>query len=409
MTSNAINIQSSAVAQSTRATLAGAFATMLSFGFARISSTTLLPNGVQDRLMEAAHAANLGTANLVGYLAGALLAHPLVSRVRPAVLMRSLMLLTATALLACAWQINAAWLFTSSLIAGVGSGALMVLVAAAVLPHICAAYRRAASGLIFTGGGLGLAVSGLAGPMLMKLGPRQAWVALGVIALVLTVAAWNWWPDKRPAAKLVVPLDQNRATDVQALSVQYVLVALGLVPHMVLLADFAAQGMHQGLLLSIGFWLVFGLASIAGPVLMGRLSDRQGAAQALRIVLILEAVAALLPAIGVVERGSVWMSVAVVGAFTPGVIPLARGRLKELLPARAAERRASWSRATVGFAIAMTGGTYAMSLLRMTASDGVAMLFRLGLVAPVLALGIDFAARVRVAHPCVRARIILDK
>jgi len=81
---------------------------MRSFGFARLISTPLLSASNQDRLVELGHATSLGTANLVGYLLGSLLATQPVARVWKAALMRSLLPLTAKALLACVYQVSAA-------------------------------------------------------------------------------------------------------------------------------------------------------------------------------------------------------------------------------------------------------------------------------------------------------------
>ena len=118
---------------------------------------------------------------------------------------------------------------------------------------------------------------------------------------------------------------------VWALLAVYGLNAAGLVPHMVFLVDFIARFLHQGLAVGAGYWVVFGIGAMAGPLLAGALADRIGFRRALRLAFLLQAVAVALPAL---TSATPWLLVssAIAGAFTPGIVPLALGRVHELLP-----------------------------------------------------------------------------
>ncbi|HTR08556.1 MAG TPA: YbfB/YjiJ family MFS transporter, partial [Paraburkholderia sp.] len=85
-----------------RGTLAGASASLIGIGLARFAYTPLLPAIIGAHWFPASTAAYLGAANLGGYLAGALLAGPMVRVAKPATVLRVMMLLATIAFVACA-------------------------------------------------------------------------------------------------------------------------------------------------------------------------------------------------------------------------------------------------------------------------------------------------------------------
>jgi predicted MFS family arabinose efflux permease len=119
---------------------------------------------------------------------------------------------------------------------------------------------------------------------------------------------------------------------------------------MIFLVDFIARGLGQGLNSGAEYWVLFGLGAIVGPLLSGHLADRTGFGPALRLAYLIEAVAVALPAFA---PGPFWLIISsvVVGAFTPGIVPLVLGRVHELLKHQPAAQKGAWSRATTSFAI----------------------------------------------------------
>src|SRR5471032_690605 len=182
-----------------RGTLSGLCASLVGLGLARFAYTPLLPAIVDAHWFSAADAAYLGAANLAGYLAGALLAAPMSARASAYTVLRSMMLRTSVALFACAWPVDFLWFFAWRFLAGVSGGALMVLAAPTVLPHVAPARRGLASGAIFLGVGLGIVASGSLVPLLLRQGLMQAWVGLGALSLALTALAWSGWPTQGAA------------------------------------------------------------------------------------------------------------------------------------------------------------------------------------------------------------------
>lgn len=317
-----------------------------------------------------------------------------------------MMLLASIALAACAWPWSFAWFFAWRFASGLAGGVLMVLAAPTVLPHVPPARRGLASGVIFMGVGAGIAASGTVVPLLLREGLVGTWLGLGGLSLVLAVAAWGGWPAEVDHAVVAghshaVP---PHASLLRGLYAGYALNAVGLVPHMIFLVDFVAHGLGQGMQVGAAYWVLFGLGALVGPVLTGHLADRVGFGRALRLAYLVEAVTVALPALG---WGAVplMLSSFVVGAFTPGIVPLALGRIHELLPHHPAQQKAAWSRATISFAVLQAVAAYAMSYL-FARTGSYAVLFVGGGVALLAALAIDLAlARRRtlsLAHPSGR-------
>ena len=375
-----------------RVTLAGFCASLVGIGFARFAYTPLLPALVSAHWFAASSAAYLGAANLAGYLAGAVAARPLARAVGPRAAINGMMLLASLALAACAWPLSFAWFFVWRFASGLAGGVLMVLAATAVLHHIPPHRRGLASGVIFMGVGAGIAASGTVVPLLIRQGLAATWLGLGGLSLALTAMTWRSWPHgAAQAASLAdgAPDAAGQSTALRALYVEYALNAVGLVPHMLFLVDFVARGLHQGVQVGSGYWVLFGLGALIGPVLAGHLADRIGFGRALRLAFLVEAAAVALPALGQ-GASALMLSSVVVDAFTPGIVPLALGRIHELLPHRPAQQRAAWSRATTSFAVLQATAAYGMSYL--FGRDGsYTLLFTLGSLALVEALAVDAA------------------
>ncbi len=379
-----------------RVTLAGLSASLVGIGLARFAYTPLLPVLITEGWFPAAQAAYLGAANLAGYLAGALVARPLARRAGAARMLRAMMVLVTVAFFACALPWSFAWFFLWRFAAGMAGGALMVLAAPTVLPHVAPARRGLAGGAIFTGVGLGIMASGTVVPLLLQAGLVATWCGLGVLSLLLTALAWGAWPPDAPSA----PGASRRvpaAVPLLALYVAYALNATGLVPHMVFLVDFVARGLGQGVHAGARYWVLFGLGAVVGPVLAGGLADRVGFGPALRVTLVLQAAAVALPTLTAAPLGLAVSSL-VVGAAVPGVVPLVLGRVHELVPGDEEGQRAAWSVTTMAFALGQAAGAYGLSFL-FAGGQHYTTLFALGAAALTLALVIDTTAHLAGRRP----------
>lgn len=387
MRDGALTLEATGEASTRRGTFNALVACLIGIGLARFAYSPLIPALIGAKWFTPGEAAYLGAANLAGYLAGALGGRRLAARWGVAPALRAMMALATASFFASATPVSFAWFFLWRFAAGLAGGTLMVVAAPTVLPHVPPARRGRAGGLIFSGVGLGIAASGTLVPLLLGAGLAATWLGLGFLALALTAFAWTGWPEAAPPRPPTAPPRQGGA--LAALYLVYALGAVGLVPHMVFLVDFVARGLGRGIAAGAVQWVLFGLGAVSGPLLIGGLADRIGFAAALRLALLLEAGAVALPPIGV--PGALAASSILVGAFVPGIVPLALGRVTELLPRDAAAQGAAWSRATTGFALGQAAAAYGFSFL-FAQGGGYGWLFAIGAAALLLALTIELAA-----------------
>lgn len=370
-----------------RGALSAACATLIGIGIARFAYTPLIPALVSAGWFSSRSAAYLAAANLGGYLAGVLLAEVFAARLSSAAALRAAMVVSTASLLACAVPAGFNWFFLWRFGSGVAGGVIMILAAPLILANAPRARRGLIGGFIFMGVGAGITASGTLVPLLLRGGLGETWIGLAAITALLTWAAWGGWPDA-PASLPVERQDRRPRPRVRLLHVEYALNAVGLVPHMVFLAVFIAHGLGRGVDAAAFYWVLFGLGAFAGPLLLGHLADRAGHGPALRLVLLLEAIATLAPAVapspGVLVCSSLFM-----GAATPGIVPIVLGRAHELAGPGLGDQRAAWRQATTGFAAAQAVAAYGLAYALDASHGAYGLVFVLGACALLLALLID--------------------
>lgn len=365
---------------------AGLCASLVSIGLARFAYTPLIPSLIEAQWFSANDVVYLGAANLVGYLIGALLGRPTARQLGNKNALRLMMLVVTAAFFACAFPLSVSWFFGWRLLSGIAGGAIMVLVAATVLPHVPAARKGLASGAIFLGIGLGIAGSGTLVPPLLSLGLQATWLGLGALALLLTALSWFGWPSDFPhpqAAQEKVSVEPT-PRGVYLLFAQYAFMAAGLVPAMVFLVDYVARGLGAGAHVGALIWVMYGLGAIVGPVSYGFLADQLGARSGIRLVLVVQAIA-----LGLLAMSHSFVALALLavmlGSFPPGIVPLALARVHELVPEHQRQQIA-WSRATVSFATFQALAGFAYSALFNASGGHHALLFVIAAGAIVMAL-----------------------
>lgn len=377
------------------AVIAGLCGSFVAIGLARFAYTPLIPSLVEAHWFSSADAVTLGAANLAGYLVGALFGRPAAQVLSSRQVLRLLMLLATVAFFACAYPLSVAWFFVWRFVSGISGGSIMVLVATTILPHIPIDKRGFASGMIFLGLGLGIAASGTLIPALLQLGLRHTWIGLGVLSLLLTALSWFGWPSSEaPEAAVVVSGEEGAGSRIRLWTLfgQYAANALGLVPAMILLVDYIARGLGLGAGTGSAYWILFGLAGIAGPLATGYVSGRMGYRRTYRVALLLQIIALGLLAF-TKSLFALGVSTVILGVFTVGVVQVVLGRVQDMLPGDNLAQRVAWSRATVIFAIFQALSAYGYAFMFRHTAGNYALIFLCGLMALVVAFVADLFGR----------------
>lgn len=166
----------------------GMLGMMVAMGIGRFAYTPILPLMQRDLGISNSLAGGLAAFNYAGYLAGALLC-----MLTPQLLRKRM--LTATALVTSIATTCAMGLTTSEvgwgclrLAGGLSSAILFIVISAEVAETLLRRGRSQWLGALYSGIGLGIALSGLLVPRLDRLGGWSgAWVGMGGLALLIAV------------------------------------------------------------------------------------------------------------------------------------------------------------------------------------------------------------------------------
>ncbi len=301
---------------------AGAVNLVLAMGIGRFSYTALLPFLREEFGLTRAFTGHLATANYVGYLLGAWLA----SRVRGrAGWFRTSLAASAATTLAMGLTAEPGAWFLLRFLSGAASGVAFVLGYSLAFGRMPASRRIPLSGALFSGVGLGIALSALLAPWLCGLGGASgAWIGLGVASAVLAVLPWTVLTSgegpvgRAPgqAAKMGTSPEAGRSPepnpgpgrgaepgrpgpDPRARVLPWLLAAYGLeglgyiVSATFLPAVVVDLGGSTGNAASV--WFVAGLAAAPSAALWGFLARRGNPAVALACAYLIQAVGVALP------------------------------------------------------------------------------------------------------------------
>ena len=298
-------------------------------GIGRFAFTPLLPMMLADGVVDLPGASFLASANYLGYMVGALLCtfQPFIwSRFAalPAVFattwLRSGLVATCVLTLGMALQVPALWPWLR-FAAGVASAFVFVFTSGWCLARLAEHNASNLGGIMYTGPGVGITISGVLASGMVALGWKAAtgWVIFGALACVLTAMVWRTFAQPRaavvavkrsasasasesfkPATPTAVKPPHTSQWHMLWLAIAYGLDGLGYIITATFLPVIARQVMPGSAWLDL-FWPLFGVAVVAGAVLSTRVSLKGD----LRYVL---AACYLLQALGVIL--TVWLPTA---------------------------------------------------------------------------------------------------
>ena len=357
--------------------LPGFCATFTGIGLGRFAYTALVPALIGSGQVDAVGAGYLGATNLIGYFLGALLAHRLGRMGGAVSVIKLSMILTVAGFAAGTVPLGFWWLAGCRFLVGATGAVLLILAASVILPTVPQAERGRTGGMIVTGVGIGIVLSGLVIAPMATLGTGWVWGTLAGLALIATLISWPLWPaipapngllaSNRPRSVGSVGGGMALAAPLLLLLLGYTLDGAGFVPHSIFWVDFIARDLGFGTAWGSANWLLFGIGAALGPMTVGLIGDRLGLGRTLMLGFAIKAAGVMLPAV-MATTATLALSSLVVGALTPGMTALVASRIAEALnaalgsgPAARAEQSRIWGLATLGFSIAQAAGGYGFS------------------------------------------------
>lgn len=324
-----------------RVALGGGAGMLCGMGLGRFSYTAMVPPLVESGALSVVEAGRVGMANLVVFLAGAVLSVPLARRYPgPGVptfgVLVCLLALAMSAVPAGFW-----WLAAWRGLAGFGTGLVMVLSLAMIGATAPPTERATAAGYVFAGVGLGIFSSGVLVPWLVATsGVLAAWTGIAAVGAVASaLAVWGWCGAPRsalagpPSPTLSAPGNARRASalarpGLPGLVVAHVLFGFGIVPHTLYWVDFIARGLELGRAAGGVHWSIAGLFAFLGPLIVAALARRIGTTAALMIAFIAIGAGVAAPAFWPVAP--VLLASSMLFGAQPGLSSLMAARARDL-------------------------------------------------------------------------------
>ena len=259
-----------------RAALACMVTLAVAMGLGRFAFTPMLPIMLHEGKLELAGGGLLASLNYLGYFLGAVscaaIAVPAKRMVRGGLVATAALLVGMGVLHSFAsWGV----LRTA---AGVMSAWVFVFASGWGLRRLAETHAPALAGVIYTGPGIGIAVTGLFGGALGRWGSEAGWIGLGLLAAVLVAVIWRVFDDGEaraphgaaPAAAAPGPAASASArSDAAWLVALYGLAGFGYIITATFLPVIARQAL-PGSAWPDYFWPLFGAAIIPGALIGAR-------------------------------------------------------------------------------------------------------------------------------------------
>lgn len=307
---------------------------MVAMGIGRFVYTPILPLMQRDLGMSNTLAGWLAGLNYLGYLAGAvlcslaprLLAHRLVTGAAlfGSILTTLLMGLTLSAL----------WWSGLRFVSGVASAVLFILIAAEVGDVLRRQGLNHRIGLLYSGVGLGIALSGLMTPLFDRLaGWSGAWIGSGLVAGALAIIGIGLGRQKGALDPAATQTRRNGRTKhiVYPLALAYFLEGLGYVVTATFLVAMIAATPSLGHLAPWS-WVAVGLAAVPSTLLWPYLARRSGYRVALICAYAVQAAGILVSVFSTSVLGILFAATSFGGTFL-GIVALTLAEGQRRMPA----------------------------------------------------------------------------
>jgi predicted MFS family arabinose efflux permease len=320
--------------------LGGMCALIVAMGVGRFAYTPLLPLMQQAYGFGADVAGGIAAVNYGGYLLGALLCMTAAVGARRMELLRwSLLLSVGTTAAMGLFDTLAAW-WALRFVAGLASAGVMVLGSAVALETLAQRGASQHRGVIFSGVGAGIVLSGAAVLALDGLlDVRGLWLVLGALCLPLAAVSWHWLirPAVRGAPRAAAPppaAAPARIPFLPWLAAAYFCVGLGYIVSGTFLVAIVQHNTASPLA-GTTTWMIAGLAAAASTLLWPALAARFGAVRALVAAHALQALGIMLPALSP-GLAAAYVGAILFGGTFMGIVALAMSLGQRLAPERSA-------------------------------------------------------------------------
>jgi MFS family permease len=365
--------------------IAGLIALAASIGIGRFAFTPLLPMMQHDTGLTITAGGWLASANYLGYFAGAMsvvwLRLPAPKMVRIAMVLNVLLIAGMGVT-----DSVVAWLVIRAA-SGVASAWIFVFATAVVLKYLVECGRIGLSSVMFTGVGVGMAVSGILciGFVANGVSARHAWLAFAAIVAIAAIAVWPLFspaPETAPRDRARVSRAPRWTSTMASQIASYGLFGFGYIIPATFL-PVIARDLLAGSYVYAWFWPVCATAAAVSVAFSAVWSRRFGDYALLVACCLSEAAGIALP-VFTSHPLAIGVSAVLVGGTFVVITVAALREARRLAPAHAEQLIAAM---TASFALGQIGGPIAAAhLVEASGNFDAALLLAAGALLGAVAL-----------------------
>ena len=338
-------------------------ATCLGIGVFRFSYTALMPIMIVQYEWTHDFASFLGSANLLGYLLGALLALFSIKEKSIPTLIVSSAVAGSLSLLCCAFMhMPLAWFVFWRTISGIAGGLLMILAPSFAMKNIAMSQRLKVNFLGFSGIGVGVLSATIIIPLLKNMSVQYVWSIFfffSIFGSLVLFQLLKHQPQQSVQTTSQIPQSIKHSRLGLVIIIAYMCSAFAYIPHSLFWMDYLSGTLHFPLQQRNLFWVLYGIGSFIGAFLAYCLSRLTGYLQAIKWLYGIYCIAVALPffshAISLLALSSF-----VTGLLTPATVFISSYSLLQIYEQR---YQKLWSLATIGFASTQLLGGVVISTL----------------------------------------------
>ncbi|NIK71813.1 YbfB/YjiJ family MFS transporter [Paenibacillus sp. BK720] len=308
----------------------GVAAMMIAMGIGRFAFTPMLPIMMDHHLFSASGAGYLASSNYLGYLIGAFILT--FMRIKN----RSLLLFAGiTVSIGTTWSMGEfhgldAWLVLRFL-SGLASATVFVIVTSIVMERLSALQ----AGIFYGGVGAGILLTGIAVPLLARSSEWVGiWKGLGLISLVLGLAAWYSLGGRNEGTVKASPSSNEASSSARrimvCLTIAYGLEGLGYIVTGTYLVAYAKTVSNIPNMTSLS-WMLVGAAAIPSCVLWSMIASRWGKKWTLSLAMAMQAIGIAVPVL-IPNKAAIFAGAILFGATFMGITMLFVAYAKDLFP-----------------------------------------------------------------------------
>ncbi|WP_288421950.1 YbfB/YjiJ family MFS transporter [uncultured Acinetobacter sp.] len=338
-------------------------ATCLGIGVFRFSYTALMPIMIVEYGWTHDFASFLGSANLLGYLLGALLALFSIKEKSIPILIVSSAVVGSLSLLCCAFiHMPLVWFVFWRTISGIAGSLLMILAPSFAMKNIAMSQRLKVNFLGFSGIGVGVLYATIIIPLLKNMPVQYVWsifAALSIFGSLVLFQLLKHQPQQSVQTTSQIPQSIKHSRLGVVIIIAYMCSAFAYIPHSLFWMDYLSGTLHFPLQQRNLFWVLYGIGSCIGAFVAYCLSRFTGYLQAIKWLYGIYCIAVALPffshAISLLALSSF-----LTGLLTPATVFISSYSLLQIYEQR---YQKLWSLATIGFASTQLLGGVVISTL----------------------------------------------